>query len=187
MNYTAAVEAILFAGGEPLEMEKIAAGLGLDLAAARQQIVAYGESLKREDRGLRLLFLEDKVQLCTKSEYKDPVASVIAAKKNAPLSPAAMEVLAIVAYNQPVTRSLIEQVRGVDSSQVVNTLCEKGLLEEKGRLSIPGRPIAYGTTAHFLRTFGLSSLSELPPLPDADSQLILEETMPFKEDEEGDA
>ncbi len=184
MNYTAAIEAILFAGGEPIEIEKIAAGLELDLAAVRQQLVVYGESLKKEDRGLKLLFLEDKVQLCTKSEYKDPITAVIAAKKNAPLSPAAMEVLAIVAYNQPVTRSFVEQVRGVDSSQVVNTLCEKGLLEEKGRLPIPGRPIAYGTTAHFLRTFGLSSLSELPPLPNTDDQLILEETVP-REKEEG--
>ena len=161
-NYTAILEAILFACGEPVELERIATGLSLDLAAVREQLLAYQNQLTASDRGLTLLFLEDKVQLCTKNEYQQEVLAVAAVKKNAPLSPAAMEVLAVVAYNQPVTKSLVEQVRGVESGQVVNNLVEKGLLEERGRLNVPGRPISYGTTDLFLRSFGLSSLNDLP-------------------------
>ena len=104
--------------------------------------------------------------LCSRVEYAQQVRNVLDMKKNAPLSPAAFEVLAVVAYNQPVTKAYIEQIRGVDCSGVVATLCQKGLLEEKGRLDLPGRPLLYGTTPDFLRCFCLSSLADLPELPE---------------------
>ncbi|MEG2597611.1 MAG: SMC-Scp complex subunit ScpB, partial [Oscillospiraceae bacterium] len=164
-EYLGAIEAILFACGEPLEMERLAEGLQIDKAAVRQQLLQYQKLLQSEERGIELLFLEDKVQLCSKPKYEALILSVIASKKNVPLSSAAMEVLAVVAYNQPVTKGFVEQVRGVESGQVVNNLVEKGLVEEAGRLNVPGRPITYRTTANFLRCFGLSGLENLPRLP----------------------
>jgi segregation and condensation protein B len=121
-----------------------------------------------DDRGsgICLLRLGSKYQLCSRVEYAQQVRSVLDIKKNAPLSPAAFEVLAVVAYNQPVTKAYVEQIRGVDCSGVISTLCQKGLLEEKGRLDLPGRPLLYGTTPDFLRCFCISSLSELPELPE---------------------
>ena len=113
---------------------------------------------------MTLLQLEDRWQLATKNEFADEVRRALDKRRNAPLSPAALEVLAIIAYNQPVSRSFIEQVRGVDSSSTVQTLIQKGLIEEAGRLDLPGRPVSFRTTDVFLRTFGISSLSQLPPL-----------------------
>ena len=112
-----------------------------------------------------LLKLDNKYQICTKKQYADSIRAVIEVKKNAPLSQAAFEVLAIIAYNQPVTKSFVEQVRGVDCSGVIANLCQKSLIEEKGRLELPGRPLIYGTTSDFLRCFSLTSLSDLPPVP----------------------
>lgn len=166
MNYQAAIEAILFVNGTPLEVERLAAGLGIDTAAAREQLLLYGQRLEEEDRGIRLLFLDNMVQLAAKSQYEAQIVTVTDLKHASPLSGAAMEVLAIIAYNQPVTKSFIEQVRGVESGNVVNNLVEKGLIEEYERLMVPGRPLTYKTTANFLRAFGLSSLSDLPPLPE---------------------
>ena len=123
-------------------------------------------SLDERGSGICLLRLGSKYQLCSRVEYAQQVRSVLDIKKNAPLSPAAFEVLAVVAYNQPVTKAYVEQIRGVDCSGVISTLCQKGLLEEKGRLDLPGRPLLYGTTPDFLRCFCLSSLSELPELPE---------------------
>lgn len=167
MNYFAAIEAVLFASGTPVEIERLAQGLGIDPAAVRQQLTAYGESLDREKRGIRLLFLDDLVQLAARPEYEPQIIAVTDLKHGAPLSGAALEVLSIIAYNQPVTKSFIEQIRGVESGNVVNNLVEKGLIEEYERLMVPGRPLTYRTTPNFLRAFGLSSLSELPPLPDS--------------------
>ncbi|MGI5893085.1 MAG: SMC-Scp complex subunit ScpB [Candidatus Merdivicinus sp.] len=164
------LEAVLFACGEPIEISKLAAGLSLEKAAVREQLELYANRLEKDDRGLELLFLGESVQLCSKKCYEDQIASVISSRKNTPLSGAAMEVLAIIAYNQPVTKSFVEQVRGVESSQVVNNLVEKELVEEAGRLDIPGRPVIYRTTSNFLRCFGLSSLSELPRLPGEDER-----------------
>ena len=179
MNYLAKIEAILFAAGEPVELERIAAGLNLDKAAVREQLSLYAQKLMDDERGLILLTLEDSVQLATKPEYADIVSEVLAMKKNTPLSQAAMEVLAVISYNQPVTKSFIEQVRGVESGQVVNNLVEKGLVEEAGRLNLPGRPIAYRTSLHFLRCFGLKSLDELPRLPqEDDGQMRLDDLPP---------
>ena len=105
------------------------------------------------------------MQLCSRADYFDYVRKILELKRNAPLSQAAFEVLAVIAYNQPVTKSVVEQVRGVDCSGVIYSLCEKGLIEEKGRLELPGRPLVYGTTDNFLRCFSMRSLGDLPPLP----------------------
>lgn len=162
----AAVEAILFASGEPIEYERIAEALEIEPEYAENLLMNLGASLDERGSGISLVRMDDKFQLCTRSEYADKVRAVLEIKKNAPLSGAAFEVLAVVAYNQPVTKSFVEQVRGVDCSGVMSTLCQKGLIEEKGRLDLPGRPLIYGTTPEFLKCFGVSTLDELPELPE---------------------
>ena len=161
----ASVEAVLFAAAEPIEYTKIATALGMDDEQILLCIDALNEKYSAEDSGICLLQLDVKYQLCSKKEYVEAVRNVLDLKRNAPLSQAAFEVLAIIAYNQPITKPYIEQIRGVDCSGVVNTLCQRGLVEEKGRLDVPGRPVLYGTTSDFLRCFSLNSLSELPELP----------------------
>ncbi|MBQ9849457.1 MAG: SMC-Scp complex subunit ScpB [Clostridia bacterium] len=162
----AACEAILFASGEPLECARIAEALELDMDTVSGALWELARILDERGSGICLLRLGSKYQLCSRVEYAQQVRSVLDIKKNAPLSPAAFEVLAVVAYNQPVTKAYVEQIRGVDCSGVISTLCQKGLLEEKGRLDLPGRPLLYGTTPDFLRCFCISSLSELPELPE---------------------
>ena len=162
----AAVEAILFASGEPLEIGRIADALDVDAETVQALLFEVGANLDNRKSGICLLKLGSKYQLCSRTEYAPQIRAVLDMKKNIPLSNAALEVLAVVAYNQPVTKAYIEQIRGVDCSGVVNTLCQKGLLEEKGRLDLPGKPLLYGTTPNFLRCFCLTSLSELPELPD---------------------
>lgn len=169
----AAVEAVLFAAAEPIDYTKISSVLGMDDEQILLCIDALNKKYDAEDSGICLLRLDTKYQLCSKKEYIDVVRSVLDLKRNAPLSQAAFEVLAIVAYNQPITKPYIEQIRGVDCSGVVNTLCQRGLIEEKGRLDVPGRPVLYGTTSDFLRCFSLSSLSELPELPKADKDVLM--------------
>ena len=124
------------------------------------------EHYKASGSALTVLRLGDQYQLVATDGYSENIRTLLDKKKNAPLSNAAMEVLAVIAYNQPVTKAFAEQVRGVDCSGVINTLCQKGLVEEKGRLDLPGRPLVYGTTVHFLRCFGLQDLSELPDIPE---------------------
>ncbi len=173
----AAAEAVLFASGEPLELARIAEALELDVEYTVMLLDKLSAELEEQGSGLCVLKLEDKYQLCTRAQYADVIRSVLEVKKNTPLSSAAFEVLAVVAYNQPITKSYIDQVRGVDCSAVIATLCQRGLIEEKGRLELPGRPLLYGTTAEFLKCFCISSLSELPELPDkgdAPEQLELE-------------
>ncbi len=165
-NLVAAAEAILFASGDPIGIDKLGEALELDTSDTLKVLLGLSDRLDRTGSALEVVTLEDAVQLCTRRSYEDYVRRALEIRRNTPLSPAAMEVLAIVAYNQPVTRGFVEQVRGIDSSSVVASLVEKGLLEERGRLELPGRPIAYGTTANFLRCFGLSSLDELPPIPE---------------------
>lgn len=162
----AAVEAILYAAGEPLEATRIAEALEISMEDVELILDRLSSQLDERNSGLCLLKMEERYQLCTRREYAPIVRGVLEIKKNAPLSPAAFEVLAIVAYNQPVTKSYVEQVRGVDCSGVVTTLCQKGLLEEQGRLELPGRPLLYGTTSEFLKCFCISSLEELPALPE---------------------
>ena len=166
---TAACEAILFAYGEPMELSRLSDALGIEDELTEQLLLNLEASLEERGSGLKLLKLEDKYQLSTDTEYADLIRSVLEIKRNTPLSQAAFEVLAIVAYNQPITKSYIEQVRGVDCSGVISSLCQKKLIEEKGRLDLPGRPLVYGTTPEFLRCFSLSSLDELPELPENDA------------------
>lgn len=169
----ASVEAVLFAAAEPIEYTKIATALGMDDEQILLSLDALSEKYSAEDSGICLLQLGNKYQLCSKKEYVEVVRNVLDLKRNAPLSQAAFEVLAIIAYNQPITKPYIEQIRGVDCSGVVNTLCQRGLIEEKGRLDVPGRPVLYGTTADFLRCFSLNSLSELPELPKEDKEVLM--------------
>ena len=177
------LEAVLFAMGEPIEIERLCVALGLDEIVVSEALSALMEKYDSEEYGICLLKLENKYQICTKQKYADSIRSVIEVKKNAPLSQAAFEVLAIIAYNQPVTKAFIEQIRGVDCSGVISSLCQKSLIEEKGRLDLPGRPLIYGTTAEFLRCFCISSLDELPPLPDNTIPEASDETSEDKSDE----
>lgn len=162
----AATEAILFSCGDPLDINRLAEVLEIDCEQAEQVLMNLSAELDERNSGLCLLKLGTKYQLCSRTEFADKIRTILTIKKNAPLSQAAFEVLAVIAYNQPVTKSFVEQVRGVDCSGVISTLCQKGLLEEKGRLELPGRPLLYGTTPEFLRCFSISSLDELPPLPE---------------------
>lgn len=159
------LEAVLFAVGEPIEIERLAQALQEDETVLEQALQKLRDKYNDDECGICLLKLDNKYQICTKKQYADNIRAVIEVKKNAPLSQAAFEVLAIIAYNQPVTKSFVEQVRGVDCSGVIANLCQKSLIEEKGRLELPGRPLIYGTTSDFLRCFSLSSLSDLPPVP----------------------
>ena len=161
-----AVEAILFAAGEPLEIERIAEALETDIDYIESVLCDLSDTLDDSDSGICLIKMDNKYQLCTKKKYADEVRAVLEIKKNTPLSNAAFEVLAVIAYNQPVTKSYIEQIRGVDCSGVVQTLIAKGLIEERGRLELPGRPLVYGTTPEFLKCFCISSLDDLPDLPE---------------------
>ena len=161
----ATLEAVLFAVGEPLEIDRITQVIEIDKLTVESALKELQNKYDNSDSGLCLLKLDDKYQICTKQKYADTIRAVIEVKKNTPLSQAAFEVLAIIDYNQPVTKSFIEQIRGVDCSAVISKLCQKSLIEEKGRLELPGKPLIYGTTDTFLRCFCLSSLDDLPPLP----------------------
>ena len=166
----ATLEAVLFAVGEPTELSKISQVLGEDEIVLKEAVEILSARYNKEDSGICLLRLDDKYQLCSKTEFADCIRKVIEVKKNTPLSQAAFEVLAIIAYNQPVTKAFVEQIRGVDCSAVISNLCQKMLIEEKGRLDLPGRPLIYGTTPEFLRCFSISSLDELPPLPKSEEE-----------------
>lgn len=167
-QYQAALEAVLFAAGEPVPLDRLATALELDVSATQQLMDDLMQDYHTAAGGLTILKLDDCYQMCTKRDFALYVRRAMEMRRNTPLSQAAMEVLAIVAYNQPVTRAVIDQVRGVDCGAVLQGLQQKGLVEEQGRLELPGRPLLYGTTVHFLRCFGLSGLAELPPLPRKD-------------------
>ncbi len=164
----AAVEAILFAAGEPLEIERIAEALDEEIEIIESVLISLQRDLDAVNSGICLVKMDKLYQLCTRQKYADSVRAVLEIKKNAPLSNAAFEVLAVIAYNQPVTKAFIEQVRGVDCSGVIQTLTLKGLIEERGRLELPGRPLIYGTTPEFLKCFCVNNLDELPELPECE-------------------
>ena len=157
-----AMEAVLFAGGEPIPREKFAQLF--DITKVEVGVVAdeLDKRLASQGSSFELARLADSLQLCTKEEYGVVVQAFLEIRRTAPLSKAALEALSIVAYKQPVTKTYIEQVRGVDCSGIINTLIQRGLVEECGRLDAPGRPILYQTTPDFLRCFGLESLEDLP-------------------------
>lgn len=159
-----AAEAILFASGEPVSLERLAEVLELDKPTAEKILNHLTDRFNAENSGVQILRLEDGWQMCTRAEYAGQVRQALDMRRNMPLSQAALEVLAVVAYNQPVTKSFVEQVRGVDCSGVLGSLTSKGLVEERGRLDLPGRPLIYGTTPDFLRCLGISSLDDLPPV-----------------------
>ena len=160
-----ALEAVLFAAGEPMETERLAEALGVTADEITAAAGALMTALEESGSGLQLLTLGESWQITTRADFAEEIRAALEVKRNTPLSNAAMEALTIIAYNQPVTKGFVERVRGVDSGSVVNTLVERGLLEEAGRIEVPGRPVTYRTTAHFLRTFGMQSLADLPPLP----------------------
>ena len=172
-----ALEGVLFAAGEPVSVERLCLGLEVDrptLDAVAQRLM---DQYSYERRGIRLVRLDGSYQLCSAPEYADAIRSTLESRKPARLSQPALEVLAIVAYYQPVTRAYVDQVRGVDSAYTMGLLLERELIEEAGRLSVPGRPMQFRTTKNFLRSFGMSSLEELPELPGSSqegSQLTLE-------------
>lgn len=176
-EYYAAAEAVLFASGEPVSAERLGAALELDVPTLTKMMNNLMDIYHEEDRGIQIVRLDDSYQMCTKPAFAGQIKQVLELKRTAPLSSAALEVLAIIAYNEPVTKGFIEQVRGVDSSSIVNNLHEKALIEEAGRLEVPGRPIAYRTSPNFLRCFGMSSLHDLPPLPDESGQVKMEEVV----------
>ena len=160
----AAAEAVLFASGEPVALSRIADALDVSQETAQELLESLRQEYDGRNSGLQIRRLERQYQMCARPSCEEAVRRALDLRRNAPLSPAAMEVLAVVAYNQPVTKAFVEQIRGVDCSGVLANLLAKGLVEERGRLELPGRPLLYGTTADFLRCMGLSSLEELPDL-----------------------
>lgn len=174
----AAIEAILFASAEPLEAGRIAEVLEISVEDTEEILANLAAKLDESGSGICLLNLDSKYQLCSRKEFVEEIRAVLDIKRNTPLSQAALEVLAIVAYNQPITRAYVEQIRGVDCSGVVTTLCQRGLVEEKGRLDLPGRPILYGTTPHFLRCFSLTTLKELPQPPQSETEILMSDVDP---------
>ena len=159
------IESILFVSGEPVSRERIAAVLGITGFEVESAANRLRDKYSYERRGIRLVKLDDAIQLCSAAEYADYIRLTLETRKPPQLSQPALEVMAVVAYFQPVTRAYIEQIRGVDSSFTISTLLDRNLIEACGRLAVPGRPIIYGTTADFLRVFGLDSLRDLPELP----------------------
>ena len=161
-----AIEAILFAAGHPVSYDRLSDVLGLPAAEVRRlaEHMALSYNGEESERGILLLCTDEACQLCTKEEYAPYIREALGIRRGGNLSASSIEVLAIVAYNEPVTRAYIDTVRGVDSNYSVNTLCEKHLIEPCGRLDAPGRPMLYRTTEDFLRVFGLNSLSELPEI-----------------------
>lgn len=158
----AALEAILFAAGDAVELERLADIVDVDKRSLKEILKKMSDEYNYERRGIRLIRLEDSYQLCTGGEYADYVSALAEPRRKQSLSGAAMEVLSVVAYKQPVTRSAIEHIRGVNCDYIINRLIERNLIEEIGRLDAPGKPILFGTTREFLRCFGLASVSELP-------------------------
>ena len=161
----AAAEAILFASGEPVALERICVALELDRDTAEQILRNLADHYSYERRGIRLVRMEDSYQLCSSPDYADNIRRAFEIRKSAKLSQPALEVLTIIAYYQPTTRAFVDQIRGVDSSYTMGLLEERGLIEECGRLQVPGRPHQYRTTKEFLRVFKLNSLEELPEMP----------------------
>ena len=159
-----AIEAILFAAGERMEIARLAAVLETDPADIEQAADALADQLAFERRGIRIIKLEKGYQMVSSGEMADYITKALETRKPPKLSSSQLETLTIIAYYQPATKAMVEQIRGVDSAYSVAALMNKKLIEEAGRLNVPGRPIQYKTTPDFLRTFGISSLEELPPI-----------------------
>lgn len=188
-NIKAAIEAVLFANGSSVEIGRIAQALEISEKQADKYISELIDDYNASKRGITIIRLDNSYQMVSCKEYAPQIRTVMDLRRNSPLSQAALEVLAVVAYNQPVTKAFVEQVRGVDCSGVIGSLTAKGLVEEKGRLELPGRPLLYGTTENFLRCFNLESLEFLPALPEDDENQEKEtqepqnDEQPFERDE----
>lgn len=169
MDISSAIEAILFAAGDSIPIDRLSLILGTPEDEVSLIARELAEKYEREGRGMRVLRLDDRLQMCSAPEYAPYITRALEQRKPPMLSQPALETLAVVAYFQPVTRAYIDQVRGVDSSYTVGVLAERGLIEVCGKLDVPGRPSLFRTTDVFLRTMGIENLSELPPLPDMSS------------------
>ncbi len=184
-----AIEAILFASGEPIELYRLSEASGVETGSIPDIIRLLNERYSDNESGICIKKLDSSYQMCTNEKYSGQIRAALETKRSTPLSNAAMEALTIIAYNQPVSKGFVENVRGIDSSSVINNLVEKGLVEEAGRLDVPGKPIVYRTTPVFLRSFGLSSVADLPPIAGQtervgeDGQLVMTD---IKEDTESD-
>ena len=163
-NIKYAIEGILFAAGEPVKAAKLAVVLDTDTDTVRNAVEELKAEYERDRRGFNIIDILEGYQICSRPEYYSYIQEILGEQRNQPLSNAAMEALAIIAYKQPITRGQVEHIRGVNSDGCINRLYERGLIEEKGRLDSPGRPILYVTTQIFLRCFGLTNPQDLPPL-----------------------
>ena len=161
-----AIEAILFASGEPIHVDRICLALDMDRPTVEKLLQKLMDFYAYERRGIRLLHIEDSWQLCSAPDHADVIRKAFEIRKSARLSQPALEVLTIIAYYQPTTRAYVDQIRGVDSAYTVGLLLDRKLIEECGRLQVPGRPHLYRTTKNFLRAFHLTSLNDLPEMPD---------------------
>ena len=172
-----AIEAILFAAGEPVEISRLAVALEADERDVEMAAKALADSWAFERRGIRIIRLDKAFQMVSSGEMADYITKCLETRKPPKLSSSQLETLTIIAYYQPATKAMVEQIRGVDSAYSVSALLNKKLIEDAGRLNVPGRPILYKTTPDFLRTFGISSLEELPPIEKVDlgEPVILEE------------
>ena len=184
-NIEGAIEAILYAAGYPVKYAKLSEVLGLDERNVKKIVEHMSEAFNSEKskRGINLLVFDETCQFCTKEQYAPYIREALGIRRGGNLSASSMEVLSVIAYNQPVTRSFVDQVRGVDSSYAFNSLIDKGLIEACGRLDAPGRPMLYVTTEKFLRVFGINSLSELPA---TETMVPPKEDTPILEESDGD-
>lgn len=163
------IEAILFASGEPVSAERIALVVGLDKEEILKAAKQLADEYSFQQRGVRLVRMDDALQLCSAPEYAQSITYALERRKPPKLSQPALEVLAICAYFQPVTRAYVDQIRGVDSSYTMGILLERGLIEVCGKLDVTGRPSIYRTSELFLRTMSITNIGELPKLPDMSS------------------
>jgi segregation and condensation protein B len=169
------IESVLFAAGHPVEYTKLADAMSIPLPVCRKIVSDYAEkynNCSEIPRGIMMVLFPESCQICTREEYGSYIRQALGIRRGGNLSGSSLEVLAIVAYNQPVTRAFIDTVRGVDSSYAVTSMCEKKLIEPCGRLDVPGRPMLYRTTDNFLRVFGLSSISDLPDITTPDGSVM---------------
>lgn len=186
-EYRSSIEAILFSAGDPVELSRLALSLELPESSVQTQLDILMDEYAQMERGITIIRLNNSYQMVSVKAYAPQVRKAMDLRRNIPLSQAAMEVLAVIAYNQPVTKSFVEQVRGVDCSGVIGSLTAKDLIEEKGRLELPGRPLLYGTTDNFLRCFNIASLDQLPPIPKDEDKGSRGQQMSIFDDASSDA
>lgn len=182
----ATIEAILYAAGYPISYDKLSEVLGIGVKDVKKVVSHMTETYNSENckRGISLLMFDDSCQFCTKEQFAPYIREALGIRRGGNLSASSMEVLAIVAYNQPVTRAFIDTVRGVDSTYAVNSLTEKGLISPCGRLDAPGRPMLYGTTENFLRVFGINTLKDLPQVAADELNALAEIAVSVEKSEE---